>query len=114
MSILVEGRRLYVPGNTALWPWWVGPDPAGRWHVALAPEKPNENVRTLADAVCGRKPPTRWTDPRKGTWWSWKYQQVRPAPGAACCADCLYQAQQHDWPRPAGLVAFSRPSVARR
>jgi hypothetical protein len=114
MSILVEGRRLYVPGTDTPWPWWVGPDTAGRWHVTLAPDKPNAESRALTDAVCGQKPPTRYSDPRYGTWWSWKWQQSQPPPGAACCADCLYTAQQHDWPRPAGLVAFSQPSMARR
>lgn len=112
-GLVVEGRRLYVPGTDTLWPWWVGPDPAGRWHVALAPEKPQPESRTWAEAVCGLKPPTPWIDPRRGRWQSWKYQQVRPAPGGACCPTCLMDAQRHDWPRPAGVVALMQPSTAR-
>lgn len=108
MSILVEGKRLWRPGTTDLWPWWVGPDPAGRWHIALAPDKPQPESRTWADAVCGRKPPTVYHDRRQGTWQSWRYQQEQPPPGSPCCADCLYTAQRKDWPRPAGLVALAQ------
>ncbi len=98
MNIPLGGSRLYLPAREQ--PWWVGPDPFGAWHVALAPPKPHADSKTWAPAVCGTRPNASWI-----AWHVWQHQQPTPPQGARTCADCLRTAEQHDWPRPSGRVA---------
>lgn len=77
--------------------WAVGPDPEGRWHIAVAPRPPVPELTTAEPAVCGHPPAAVTRDPFGQLHRVWRYQTRRPDPQQRVCALCAKWAEKrHD------------------